>query len=110
MRRMTYISPRYYARSGVRAAWAAGSNAHPATYFPATTSPSVAKGVGVVPDLSLRVLAIDGQLFVRTCHRSDVGESLAGRILHDIAARNWLSRVTVGGGAPAARKTTGAGP
>ena len=36
---------------------------------PRPTSPSVAKGVGVVPDLSLQVLAIDGQLIVRTCHR-----------------------------------------
>ena len=31
-------------------------------------------------DLSLQVLAIDRQFIVRTCHRSDVGESLAGRV------------------------------
>ena len=65
LRLLAYV----YARRGVRAAWAAGPNAHSATYFPATTSPSVAKGVSVVPDLSLPVLTIDGQLIVRTRQR-----------------------------------------
>ena len=37
--------------------------------FPATTSPSVAKGV-VWARLFLQVLAIDGQLIVRARHRS----------------------------------------
>ena len=53
---------------------------------PPTTSPSVAKGVDVVRDLFLEVVAIGGQLIGRTRHRSDVSESLAGRVLHDVSA------------------------
>ena len=47
-------------RRGVRAAWAAGSNAHSATYFPATTSPSVARAFvwcPIYPFGSLRLTA-----------------------------------------------------
>ena len=58
-----------YARRGVRAAWAAGPNAHSATYFPATNVTLSGKGLwcGARPFPSR--LATEGQLIVRTRHR-----------------------------------------
>ena len=40
-------------------------------------TPSVAKGIRMVPDLSLQVIAIDSQLIVRTCHRSGKSKAFA---------------------------------